>query len=1783
MTGDTQIAGIELEGELGRGAHSVVYRARQNGAPCAVKLPHVKARWTRWIYREAVALARVRHPCLPAVLEVGEVGGYPYLVMDLVMGETLAERLTRGPMDEADALTIAGQLVDVLAAVHDAGLVHRDVKPRNVVLGAAPGHSPGSAMALKLVDFGFATPMERVGTADAAGTAAYASPEQLTLPGQVDGRADLYAVGRILFECLTGQRLARRGKDGPWGADARAELMMHGVGAGLASIVAGLLGRRPEDRYVDAHAVRAELERLRVHGSVLGPERYEAGSKSTELVIHADDLGRLVRVCNDESGGAVVVVRAPRGGGKSRLLSAAQVRPRTAATLVAQCRSDDPPLSTLRRILESFRDRALEGGGAASLAVTLGNLAPVANLIVPGLVDGDVPAPALVGADALAEVCAEIIVRLASRRGRAVLFIDDAQWMDPASRDALVRIAHRASEVPVVLVLAARTDVGRELGPFVAGAKERAMVIDLPRLGEEDVRSLVRAHLGEVELPAALVSRVSGVADGTPLGVLEALGAFLDAGALRPHDRSWSFDAAMAQRIALPDGALLRLSTRLEELPTATRRVLELGAVVGRSFEDGFLGRVIGLSEEELGYGLAAARRAGLIEPVERACHRFVHDSVRELLVERLPLADRRRLHQLVAEALDAIEHPSFEEVCSTATHYVAGELTTSPRRAYEVARRAADAALARFDNETALRFQADARTAAEVGGITPDASFYATMGEAHLRLGALPASLAAFEVALSRTSDSTMRAAMLGRIAWVHQMRAAPEEAWTMLERAFVALGATMPRETIRSATQTTAAAGRWKIRQWLGRTATRPRTPSEIDLLCELHYQNARLGLEYGKVARLLQSCFAALELCDDGASRTRARVHAMHGFILTVLRQRGAGAKEIALAKEIASVSADQATFAFCIQIETVMACWAGELDAALTIARECVDTHGAWLELAEYCTNVADAAVILSVRGCSLQAWNWVERALARSRRGRTQVMATHMLHRARASLAAIGGSAEGDPWLAAQFLAVTPKDPGHNYHRFLSWGPRARFYVESGDLEADFEELVRAFEAEAYNPRIVHPVIGEYYVSIVQARLHQCIRARQTDAAGPVEHLRAAAASLARVKIGLVNAHRLLAEAALAWLDGKTHVANELLTQAESVANEQSCPWVLYGVARVRAHMLREVGKEHAARDQARVAEVFAREHGAATRMRWIREEFALPEPSPTLQRSAIAELSRTQSSSRVHRQLSALLQVARAPKRDLKTDQQAAVILSELIESLHAERAAIWFQPEPGVPGATVERHRASESSVSLATESGRGRLLRSVHETGAAWPAADGSMLEDHDGQTFDPQRFVAVPLFLYERAVGALAIERRSEDPPFVEDDRALLALLSHQVPIALEIARLLFEREHLQTSLEQMKRMEAMGQLAGGLAHDFNNMLAAIKVSLDAAHERSTHDPELRVELDIIGDTIQRAAQLTGQLLSFSRHKPLPVGVHDLNQVIVNLAPMLERVAGAQVNVVVKASPAVEAAEFDQGSLEQALVNLLINARDAMPRGGTFTITTKNVVLGDNAALRANLPAGDYVEIEAADSGEGMSAEILSRVFEPFFTTKPAGRGTGLGLAMVYAFARNCGGNIDVSSEPGRGTQFKIYLKRAERERAAPKIRAVRDVAHRGTNGPDTILVVDDDDLVRRSISKILERNGYRVLAASGSTEALDVAKEHGRRIALIILDVLMPGLSGPELGQRLSLLNLRAKMLFVSGYSPGSLQISEARIGAEMLLQKPFSQAVLLERVRQLMPS
>ena len=429
-------------------------------------------------------------------------------------------------------------------------------------------------------------------------------------------------------------------------------------------------------------------------------------------------------------------------------------------------------------------------------------------------------------------------------------------------------------------------------------------------------------------------------------------------------------------------------------------------------------------------------------------------------------------------------------------------------------------------------------------------------------------------------------------------------------------------------------------------------------------------------------------------------------------------------------------------------------------------------------------------------------------------------------------------------------------------------------------------------------------------------------------------------------------------------------------------------------------------------------------------------------------------------------------------------------------------------------------------------------------------------------------------------------MCLERRPTQPPFSAEDRELLDLVSHQVPVALEIVRLLAERSQLQASLQQVQKMDAVGELAGGVAHDFNNMLMVVKASLDTLGAHVELGADVTDELGIISQAADRATQLTRRLLSFSRHQPASRRPVDINAAITDIEPMLRKIVAERATVHVRLGDELHAVETDRAALEQALVNLTVNARDAMPDGGTLTISTNEVALDDESVRRGGPKAGDYVVIDVADTGQGMTAEVVSRVFDPFFTTKPTGGGTGLGLTMVYAFAKNSGGHVVVESEVGRGTLFRLYLPRSR------STRSVAVEAPPAEKAPSTrkafrddmaILVVDDDRLVRESVRRVLQRDGYRVLMADGASEALTIVGRCASQISLVVLDVMMPGMTGPELAKRLAELKVPAKILFISGFTPGNLPIGLSEITSEMLLEKPFAAAELLRRVGQLVES
>jgi PAS domain S-box-containing protein len=387
---------------------------------------------------------------------------------------------------------------------------------------------------------------------------------------------------------------------------------------------------------------------------------------------------------------------------------------------------------------------------------------------------------------------------------------------------------------------------------------------------------------------------------------------------------------------------------------------------------------------------------------------------------------------------------------------------------------------------------------------------------------------------------------------------------------------------------------------------------------------------------------------------------------------------------------------------------------------------------------------------------------------------------------------------------------------------------------------------------------------------------------------------------------------------------------------------------------------------------------------------------------------------------------------------------------------------------------------------------------------------------------------------------------------------------------------------ERRALEQQLRQSQKMEAVGRLAGGIAHDFNNLLMVISGYSEFLLERLGTEPSLRAPAQEIASAAERASSLTRQLLAFSRKQMLAPKIVDLNSVVTENLKMLTRMIGEDIDLVMVPAQNVWPVRADSGQIEQVIMNLAVNARDAMPAGGKFTIETSNVTLDDDyARFHAPLRPGDYVMIAISDTGNGMDAETQSHIFEPFFTTKGT-KGTGLGLSTVYGIIKQSGGYIWVYSEVGKGTTFKIYLPRVASvgETAVAQLPAAAD-SRAAEPGTETILVVEDEANLRYLARQFLEKQGYRVIEAADGAVAMQIAVAHEGVIHLLLTDVIMPGMNGRELAQRISEIRPNVKVLYMSGYTENVVGHNGMLDAGVRLLQKPFNLRDLKSKVREVL--
>jgi PAS domain S-box-containing protein len=386
---------------------------------------------------------------------------------------------------------------------------------------------------------------------------------------------------------------------------------------------------------------------------------------------------------------------------------------------------------------------------------------------------------------------------------------------------------------------------------------------------------------------------------------------------------------------------------------------------------------------------------------------------------------------------------------------------------------------------------------------------------------------------------------------------------------------------------------------------------------------------------------------------------------------------------------------------------------------------------------------------------------------------------------------------------------------------------------------------------------------------------------------------------------------------------------------------------------------------------------------------------------------------------------------------------------------------------------------------------------------------------------------------------------------------------------------------ERKRLEDQLRHSQKMEAVGQLAGGVAHDFNNLLMLIQAHNERLRERLTVNDAAHKDAVEIEHAVVRAASLTRQLLAFSRKQVLQPKVLDLNVVLADVAKMLDRLIGKSIELKVEQGQFLWRVKADPGQMEQVILNLAVNARDAMPQGGKLVIETCNVEI-DEAYARSHesVSPGRYVRLTVGDTGIGMDTQTQARMFEPFFTTKEPGKGTGLGLATVYGVVKQTGGWIWVASEPGEGTTFEIYLPQIEEVEKSMTISAKKAIPATAPTGTETVLLVEDQDGIRDLVGEFLRRKGYTVLHAVDGEEALRLA-EHHDEINLLLTDVLMPNIGGRELAERLTQERPRMKVLFMSGYTEQTSLGGEAVGQPAAVLQKPFSMDNLARKIRNVL--
>lgn len=1703
------IPGIELGAELGRGSQSVVVRGTRGGRQYAVKLPLAAATGAdrqvayRRFLREAIALARARDASLPDVMEIGRAKGIPYLVMELATGESLADRLERGPLSESDTLGLALQIAGALDAIHAAGLVHRDVKPQNIVFDDRTGIA-------RLVDLGSAGLLH--GAVGLVGTPAYAAPELLTAePRPADVRTDLYSLGRVLLACL-GRASTPQGSSSPEGVEVPSRA------SPLSGMIARLVAVDPDERPASAAVLSSELKAVLAHAPV-ATQGHGPRASTSQLRGRTAEIEQLRRAwAGARKGSQVVFIQGVAGVGKTRVAKTflSEVSAAGATVFAAGCHPRDPrAFSAVRQLVEGYLRRCDHLPAAERLEALAqvrklgGDNGALLKLLSPAVARlfRDAPnIPASANAEqAFSEGLSEFLGKLVRHAAPSVVFVDDVQWLDPSSRRVLVRSLQQAPRRAVFLYGArsdesSRDDVRRLADQFTT----KKITIDLRPLGGDDLIEIAREFLSARELAAEVKQAILRLSDGTPLSVLEFLRTLVDEGVLLPHWGRWQLDAKALSEMHLPSETASLLARRIGLLDPGPRSVLACGAVVGMTFEDELLSAAAEMDRQSVSAALAEARRADLVETDDGGGHRFIHHTVRDALLAGLDERRAREIHGRIAEALDdgrvdepharllfeverrtrgdlAIpsdppEAPDAGLLYRLAYHYGASEPLGSPQRVSATNIAAGEAAVARFDNERAIEFFEVADKALKRLDGTLSPSTRLLLGDAHLRFGALDRALAEFDAVLSSSSDQLMRAGALVRIATIHELRYDSNRAWEALEGAFRTLGEELPLESPLDAGATAAMWLRRATSNKIGRSRGSGSSARD-EMLCALYYEVGRVAFSSDKPGRLIQAALRALGPAERlGPSPALAKSYLVYSFVLTALGFRERGRRYFERAEVMVRLLRDPVGYSHTLQIQMVIAAWDGRMGDAIDAATRCLLEYGNWRELNEFCAIVWTVYQIETVRGRDLDAWRWLDLAIQRVNRHDGQpVVPEFLLFAARATLVGLGRENEA-PLLLRRLERVTvpvPKDSGTYSQTF---GPRTRCHTEIADLGPEFDALCKQFAELGQDPKKAHVAVFEHYLHVAHARVHACLRCSPEDRPSSVRSLEPALADVeaAARKIPLCRAHAVAVRGYHHFFQGRRSEALVAFEEAEHLAVAENAPWVLYSVYRGRAHVLRADGQEAGARDQATLAESIAREHGSIRRARWVREEFGLrlrgidDGSSDTAGFSVDRHMTLSNETtsfvpgaSRARRQLRALLRISQARAQELEPDLQARVVVDELVLALRAERGFLLLNRALARPSTDTNESSGRQKDLELvAARDSSGRDVVNTDDLDRATVDAAIEMTAEAGVEpaasfcmgTTARRSALAALLLVDDVTAGVVYVDRRLADGAFTDADGEVLSALAGQVSIALELTQALRARERAQETLRAAEKMDAVARLARGIGHDVNNMLSAVGLTAEAMAQTPGAAELVGEDIRAIQNVVRSAGELTQRLRDIAQGDFGHPQVVSVSARVDRLAPVIAGLLGGKIDLDTNLDTNTYVF-IDPGQLDQIVMNLALNARDAMQGGGSLTIEVHVVALDESYTREhPRVAHGRYVRLSVTDTGHGMDADVREKIFEPYFTTKRESGGTGIGLSSVYWIVSRSGGHIDVTSAPGAGTTFVLYFPATD---AVPTNRSERSV--------------------------------------------------------------------------------------------------------------------------------